>query len=345
MTYELLDTKTIDEVLSLLGRLWVEPKHLEHFNARTIDEVISLLNEYKEEARIIAGGVDLVSLMKNKVVTPKVLVNVKTIPDLAYIKEDAEGLKIGTLTTIRETEKSAIIRDKYPMLAEAAYSVAAPQIRNMATIGGNLCQEVRCWYYRRSPITGISFFCHRKGRKRCYAIAGKNTEHAIFNGNECHAACPSDLAPALVALGATLKVVSPDAEKMVPLDEFYTPVGNILKPNEMLTEIQIPAPMPGTKQRYLKFRLRKTIDFAISSVAAVITMESGVVSNARIVLGGVAPTPYRALGAEEVLRGEVVTEGVAEASARAAVSEAVPLSMNAYKVPIAKALVKRAIAE
>jgi len=264
---------------------------------------------------------------------------------MAYIKEDAEGLKIGPLTTIRDIEASPIIRDKYAILAEAAHSVAAPHIRKMATISGNLCQDVQCWYYRRSPITGRSFFCRRKGGELCYAVAGENAYHAIMGGNKCFAVCPSDMAPALLALGATLKIASPDGEKVVFLDEFYTALENILEPDEIITEIQVPAVSPGTKQRYLKFRLRKAIDFAISSVATVITTEAGRAASARIVLGGVAPMPYRALRAEDVLRGEVITENLAEIAAEAAVSEAVPLSMNAYKVPITKALVKRAIAE
>jgi len=151
------------------------------------------------------------------------------------------------------------------------------------------------------------------------------------------------MAPALLALGARVKVASPTGGRTVPLEEFYLPLGNILEPNEMITEVQIPTPRPSTKQRYLKFRLRKTIDFAISSVAAVITVEAGVVSQARIALGGVAPTPYRALRAEETLKGEAITESISETSARAAVSEAAPLSQNAYKVPITEALVKRAV--
>ena len=343
MTYELLDTKTIDEILSLLSRYWVELKHLEHFNARTIDEVISLLNEYKEEAKIIAGGTDLIRLMKSRVTRPKALVNIKTIPDLAYITEDAEGLKIGALTTIKDIEASPIIRDKYNILAEAAHAVATPHIRNMATIVGNLCQDVQCWYYRRPPITGRSFFCRRKGGELCYAVAGDNRYHAIIGGGECWAVCPSDMAPALVALDARVKITGSDEERIVPLEEFYTVLGNILKPNEIITDIWVPSLRPTTKQRYLKFRERKTIDFAISSVAVVITTENRVVTNARIVLGGIAPMPYRASGAEEVLKGETITESLAEIAARAAVSGANPLKNNAHKVPITETLVKRAI--
>jgi len=291
----------------------------------------------------MAGGVDLISLMKDGVVEPKALVNLKTIQDLTYIREDAEGLKIGALTSIDEIENARVIKDKYTMIAEAAHSVASPQVRNMATIGGNLCQEVRCWYYRRSPVTGTSFYCLRKGGKHCYAIAGRNEYHAIFRTGKCFAVCPSDLAPALIALEAKVKVARLDGERVVPLERFYTPLGNILEPDEIITEILVPAQPPDSKQKYLKFRLRKSIDFAISSVAASIIAESGRITKARIVLGGVAPTPYRAIRAEEVLKGQMITASVVEASAKAAVKEAKPLSLNAYKVPITEALVKRAI--
>lgn len=341
---KLFKTKVIDEALSLLSKYWVEPKHLEYFNARTIDEAVSLLGEY-EEAKIIAGGVDLTRLMKSSVVIPKVLVNIESIPSLAHIIEDAEGLKIGTLTTINDIEKSAIIRDKYNLLTQAAQSVAAPQIRNMVTIGGNLCQAVRCWYYTMSPVTGRSFFCYRKGGTHCYAETGDNRYHAIMGANECHAVFSSDMAPALLALEAKVKIASPNGERIIPLEELYTPLGNILKPNEVITELQVPTQRLGTKQRYLKFRLRRAIDPAISSVAAAITTEAGRVSSAKIVLGATAPHPYRSVEAEETLKGNVITESLAETAAKAAMSKAIPLSMNAYKVAITETLVKRAILE
>jgi xanthine dehydrogenase YagS FAD-binding subunit len=340
---EIFEAKTLDKALSLLSKQRKEQKYIEHFNAKTIDEAVFLLSWDMEEAKIIAGGVDLVGLMKNKVRTPKVLVNIKTIPGLTHITEDAEGLKIGALTTIKGIETSIIIRDKYSLLVEAAQSVASPLVRNMATIGGNLCQDVRCWYYRRSPVTGLSFFCHRKGGEQCFAANGENQYHAIIGGNQCHAVCPSDMATALLALGARVKIASPTGDKTVTLEEFYTPLGNILKPDELITEIQVPTPKLSNKQRYLKFRLRRAIDFAISSVASVITTEAGVVSQSRIVLGGVSPTPYRAISAEETLKGKVITVSIAETSAKAALSEAVPLSQNTYKVPITESLVRRAI--
>lgn len=343
MTYlELLDTETIGEALSLLSKYRVEPKHLEYFNARTTDEAISLLDKY-EEAKIVAGGVGLIRLINNEVIAPEILVNIKTIPGLAYITEDAEGLKIGALTTINVIETSAIIKDRYSLLAEAAHLVAAPQIRNMVTIGGNLCQDVRCWYYTLPPITGRSFFCYRKGGTYCYAETGDNRYHAIFSANGCHAAFSSDMAPALLALEAKVKIASPTGERIIPLEGLYTPLGNILNPNEMITEIRIPTPRPGTRQRYLKFRIRRAIDPAISSVAAAITAVAGKVSSARIVLGAVAPSPYRSVEAEETLKGNVITESLAETAAKRAMSKATPLRINAYKVAITEALVKRAI--
>jgi len=232
-----------------------------------------------------------------------------------------------------------------PILAEAAHSVAAPQLRNMSTIGGNLCQEVSCWYYRMPPVTGRSFFCQRKGGKQCYAVSGDNTYHTIINGGKCHAFCPSDMAVALIALDAKVKIVSQDGSKIIPLEEFYTAMGSILKPDEIITEIQVPHLRPSVRQRYLKFRIRKTIDFAIVSLAATLSMETGVVSDARIVLGGVAPTPYRAIAAEEAVKGNRITESVAEIAAKAAVGQAKPLAMNSYKLPIAEALVKKEILE
>jgi xanthine dehydrogenase YagS FAD-binding subunit len=343
LTYELLQRKTVDEVLLALSKYWGERKPLEHFNAKTIDEAISLLDNRAEGAKVIAGGTDLIRLMKNEVIAPKVLVNIKTIPGLANITEDAKGLKIGALATIKEIESSPMIRSKYPLLADTAHSVASPHIRNMATLAGNLCQEVNCWYYRRSPVTGKSFHCRRKGGEQCFAVTGDNRHHAIIGGNKCYAVCPSDMAIALSVLGAKVKIASPDGRRELSLDKLHIALGDVLKPNEIIIEIRVPALMPNTKQRFLKFRVRKTIDFAISSVAAVVTTEDGVVSRARIVLGGVAPTPYRALDSEEIIQGKVITESVANRAAKAAVSEALPLSMNAYKVPMTKALVKRAI--
>ncbi|MBI4284441.1 MAG: FAD binding domain-containing protein [Chloroflexi bacterium] len=320
-----------------------EPRYIDHFDARTLESALELLRRYGAAAKIIAGGLDVIGLMRKQVIAPQVLVNIKTVPGLVYTTEDAEGLKIGALTTIRDVETSEAIRQRYPILAEAAHAVGSPLVRNMATIVGNLCQDVRCWYYRRSPATGPSFFCRRKGGHECYAVDGENAYHAIIGADQCHAVNPSDMAPALLALRASLKIASPSNDRVVPLAEFYRPMGNILQPDEIITEVQVPAPLPGTGQCYLKFRVRQTIDFAISSAAAVIVTRAGVASEARIVLGGGSPAPYEAFDAEATITGKAITESLAEGAARAAVGHATPLAQNAYKVPITEALVKRAI--
>ncbi len=340
---ELFNTKTVEETLDLLSEYWVENRQLEFFNARTVGEAVSRLDQYSTEAKIIAGGVDLLRLMHRQIINPKALVNIETIPHLTHITEDAEGLKIGALSRISDLETSPVIREKYSLLSEAAYSVSSPQIRNMATIGGNLCQDVNCWYYRMSPVTGRTFFCYRKGGNNCFAVNGDNRHHAIIDVDTCHAVCQSDMAPALIALGATANIASPDGERTIPVEALYQPLGNILKPNELITEIKVPAPGPETSQKYLKFRLRKTIDPAISSVAAAITIKSGRVEQASIVLGGVAPIPYRSIKAQDALKGQILTESIAEIAAEAAVSNATPLSMNTHKLSITRALVKRAI--
>jgi len=344
MTYlELFNAKSIEETLDRLSKYWVEDRKLAFFDARTIDEAVSYLDKYAEGAKIIAGGVDLMRLMRNKIIAPKVLVNVETIPHIAGITEDAEGLKMGALTRIRDIETSSLISEKYSLLADAAYAVSSPQVRNMATVGGNLCQEVNCWYFRMSPITGRTFFCYRKGGTNCFAVNGDNRYHAIIGVDTCHAVCQSDMAPALIALEAEVNIASPGGGRTIPVAALYTPLGTILKTNELITEIQVPAPKPDTRQKYLKFRLRKTIDPAISSVATAITTEKGRVERARIVLGGVAPVPYRSTEAEAVLEGQVITESIAAKAASAALSRAAPLTMNSYKLSITKALVKRAI--
>lgn len=320
-----------------------EKKSFRHIDARTVEEAVSYLSIENVDARIIAGGVDLLGLMKKGIIAPQILVNIKTIPGLKYITEDSTGLKIGALTDITEITESEEIKQKYLVLSEAAKSIASPHIRNMATVAGNLCQETRCWYWRRSPHTGTTFYCLRKGGEHCYAITGENAYHSIFGETGCRSVSPSDLAPALIALGATVKITGKQGSKIVSLEDFYLPDANILEPDEIITEIQVPASVSNSRQRYLKFRIRKSIDFAIVSVAALVTMDAGKAVDARIVLGGVSSVPYRAKSAEEFIRGKILTDKVAEEAAVYSVVGANPLSKNAYKLPITIALVKRAI--
>lgn len=317
-------------------------KPLKHFNARTIEDAALAANE---KYKIIAGGTDCLSLLKNGVlpVYPEVLVNMKTVAGLAYIEEDAEGLRIGALAKLADIAGSPLVRERYNLFADAAKSIASPQIRNMATLGGNLCQDTRCWYYRCPSVAGEDYRCYRKGGRVCFAVAGDNRYHAILGGKGCFAVCPSDTAIALTALDAEIMVQGLGGERLIPIKDFYLIMGTVLKPGEIVTGVRIPKPPAGNKQRFIKFRLGKAVDFAIGSVASVITMVDGICREAGIALGAVAPAPVRAMAAEDAIKGKAVNATTAGEAATAAVAGSVPLSMNAYKVEIAKALVIKAI--
>ena len=346
MPHSLTDRKEIEEALSWLNRYWNRPAEPAFYDAKTVDEAVSLLEGYHGEAKIIAGGIDLLGLMKNEVLSPSVLVNIKNIPFIDGIEENSEGLKIGALARIHDIERSSILKENYPLLHEVAHSIGSPQIRNMATLGGNLCQEVRCWYYRRSPSTGISFICRRKKEgKPCYAVNGENENHAIFGEGECLAISPSDMATGLFALDARINTMSSRGERVIPIRSFYTPLGHILEPEEIIISVSVPKVRPQTRQNFLKFRARKAIDFSTISVSSVITSVSGSIRDARIVVGGVSPLPYEAVAAEQILIGESMTETITEKAAEAAVRDAMPLSKNGYKVPLVKTLIKRSILE
>ncbi len=346
MQHGLTDRKEIEEALSWLNRYWNRPSETTYYDARTVEEAVSLLEGYYGEAKIIAGGIDLLGLIKNEVLSPPVLVNIKNIPSMNTITENSEALEIGALTRIHDIERSPIVRETNPLLYEVAHSIGSPQIRNMATIGGNLCQEVRCWYYRRSPKTGISFICRRKKEGNpCYAMNGENENHAIFGEGECVAVSTSDMATGLFALDAKINTMSSKGKRVIPVRDFYTPFGHILETDEIITSLSVPRVKPCTKQSFLKFRPRKAIDFSTVSVTSVITSVGDVIQNAKIIVGGVSPLPYEAAAAEQILIGESMKESVAEKVAEAAVKDAMPLTKNGYKVPLVKALVKRSILE
>jgi len=322
-------------------------KRFEHFNAKTVDDAISLLEKYNGEAMVIAGGTDLIRILKDDVLPtyPKAIINLKTIPGLDYIKEENGTLKIGTLTKLHDISTSSLVKTKYSLLAEACRSVGSPQIRYMGTIGGNLCQHVQCWYYRASKSLGIAFRCLRKGGNVCYAISGDNRFHSIFGGKGCVAVCSSDAAVASTALGGSVKVKGPSGERVIPIDDFYTNIGAKLEIGDIITEIQIPEPQADSKQVWIKFRLRNSLEFAIVSVAAMLKLkaEDAICENAKILLGAVAPTPKRATEAEETIKGRAINEKTAEEASKMAVAKAIPLNHNAYKIAITKSLVKRAI--
>lgn len=316
----------------------------EHISAGTVEEAAFLLGSFGHRAALIAGGTDLLRHLKSRAcpLQPDVLINIKSIskPSLNYIVEDSAGLRIGSLTTLHHIEISELLREKYGILARAAQVSGAPQHRHMATLGGSLCQQVRCWYYRASRN---AFFCYRKGGNECYALDGDNRYHAVFGGECCFAVCPSDVAIALTAAGAEVKIFGMTGERAVPLEEFFTTLGNALKPDEILTEVRIPAPVPDSQGVFVKFGLRNELDPAIVSVAAVAAVEDGVCRSMRIVLGGVSPIPWIAVKAGEMLVGDRISRDRAESAARAVVEGATPLRMNAYKLDLIEALVKRAV--
>jgi xanthine dehydrogenase YagS FAD-binding subunit len=320
-------------------------RYFDHINTKSVAEAISVLKDYQGRAKLIAGGTDLLGELKDRVLVtyPEVLVNIKTIPDMDYIREEAGVLKIGALTKLREIAFSPIVKEKCSILAQASISVGSPQIRNMGTIGGNLCQDVRCWYYRYPHQIGGCVICRRKGGNSCGAMSGDNRYHALFEGKKCMAVCPSDTAVALAALEATIKVSGPNGDRTISIDELYNPLGNDIRVDEMITEVQFPVLRGGTRQSFSKFRLRNSIDFAIVSVASVISSSGGICEDARIVLGAVAARPIRAVEAEQAIRGKKIDTTSAEAASKAAVANAAPLSRNAYKIQIAQTLVKRAL--
>ena len=307
-----------------------------HINARTLAEAASALAGGK--ATVIAGGSELMGRLKEDVLPtyPETLVNIKTIPGLDYIKEEAGVLKIGAMTHLADIAENAAVNQRYAALAQAAGRVASPTIRFMGTIGGNLCQLHRCWYFRNH---NNRFNCVRKGGTTCFAMAGDNRYHSIFGAvSGCIAVHPSDIAPALVALNARILT---SKKRSIDAQEFWavkSPQSTVLAVDELITEIQVPAPASGSKSAFLKFALRKSIDFPVVNCA--VAVGGG---GTRICLNAVAPTPYRAMKGEQAIAGKTINEANAEAAGEAAVSEARPLPATKYKVQIAKTLVKRTL--
>ena len=326
---------------------WVSPTN--------IDEAVSLLKnapaggDADEAARPIAGGQDLLTTMKEYITRPTRVVNLKNIGGLDRIQGDGKkGLRVGALVTLTQLEESAEVRRSFPGLAEAAHSIATPQIRNLGTVGGNLCQRPRCWYYRLEEVV-----CLKKGGSECYAAKGENKYNAIFGGGPSYIVHPSDLAPVLVALGATLSVTGASGKRTIPLDKFFTLPSegnirreNVLRNDEIITEIQVPASAFAARSTYLKFKERDSLDFALASVAAAVEVAANkTVRQARVVLGGVAPVPWRAPKAEAFLVGKTLSRDVLAEAARLALDGAAPLAKNAYKVPLTETLVRRALAK
>ncbi len=318
-------------------------KNFKMAEPQTIDQVSALLSEKKEKYYLLAGGTDLLGEIKDEIIGPEVVMDLKSIPNLSYIKKEKAGVRIGVLTTVAELTENPAIKQDYPGLHEAALSVATPQLRNVGTIGGNLCQRPRCWYYRDPQIV-----CRKKGGSRCFATRGKNKYHAIFGGGTCHIVHPSDLAPALISLDAEISISTPKGDKTIPLADFYTlprvnvQKENILNPGEVVREIKIPLAKKGEKSTYKKIKERGGWDFALASAAIKGTISGNVFKDIKIVLGGVAPIPWRFEKAEKLVKGKKATENLLKRAAREALKDASPMTENGYKKELAEAVIYRA---
>ena len=327
-------------------------KAFEWTNPTTVNEAVKMLTvaspgDIDEAPRPIAGGQDLLTVMKDYTSRPTRLVNLKNIRGLNKITLNGRGLTIGALVTLTELEEHAGVRKSYPGLAEAAHSIATPQIRNLGTVGGNLCQRPRCWYFRLEEV-----ICLKKGGSECYAASGENKYNAIIAGGPSYIVHPSDLAPMLLALGATVTVMGSAGKRVIPLDKFFTLPSdgdirreNVLKNEEIITEIHVPASPLAARSTYLKFKERESLDFALASAAVAVRLTGRTVSDARIVLGGVAPIPWRVPAAEKFLVGKELKPDVLAEAAKLALADAQPLEKNAYKVPLTQTLVRRALAK
>ena len=330
-------------------------KAFEWASPATINEAVQLLksapatSDVDEGARPIAGGQDLLTTMKDYTTRPSRVVNLKGIRGLDRIQGNARtGLTIGALVTLTQLEENPVVRASFPGLAEAAHSIATPQIRNLGTVGGNLCQRPRCWYFRLEEV-----ICLKKGGSECYAAKGENKYNAILGGGPSYIVHPSDLAPMLLALGASVFVVGAEGKRVIPLDKFFTLPSdgnirreNVLKNDEIITQIQVPASPVAARSTYLKFKERESMDFALASVAAAVQVRANKsIAQARVVLGGVAPIPWRAPQAEQFLVGKTLNPDVLAEAARLALQGAQPLEKNAYKVPLTQTLVRRALAK
>jgi xanthine dehydrogenase YagS FAD-binding subunit len=327
-------------------------KSFEWTNPTTINEAVKLLavsgGDIDEAPRPIAGGQDLLTTMKDYTSRPARLVNLKQIRGLDRLTLNARGLTIGALVTLTELEEHAGVRKSFPGLAEAAHSIATPQIRNLGTVGGNLCQRPRCWYFRLEEVN-----CLKKGGSECYAAAGENKYNAIIGGGPSYIVHPSDLAPMLLAFGARVTVAGAAGRRVIPLDKFFTLPSegnirreNVLENDDIITEVFVPASALAARSTYLKFKERESLDFALASVAAAVQLGSNrTVRDVRIVLGGVAPIPWRVPAAEKFLIGKDLKPNVLAEAAKIALADAKPLEKNEYKVPLTQTLVRRALAK
>jgi len=316
----------------------------DYVSPKTQPQAFSLLGKAWGETEILAGGTDLLALMKDEVVTPKRLVNLKQIPGMRAVSNTKDGVSLGALATLDQLAEAPELKRNYPALAEAINEAASPQIRNLATLGGNLCQRPRCWYFRR----GLGLIPRDESGKDLVEV-GDNRYHAILaNDGPAKFVSPSTIVPALIAYGAKIQLAGPTGKRELPLEKFYVIPKTAderehdLQPNEIVTGVTLPAPR-GLRVANYELRQKAAFDWPLALSAVALKMNGSNVSSARVVLGYVAPVPWISSEAEQVLAGKSVSEGQAKAAADAALKNARPLSHNVYKVQLARVALKRAI--
>ena len=319
-------------------------KAFSYVNPKNEKEAIGALSAEPDKVMPLAGGQDLLARLKDYIAEPDRVVNVKGALDATVTPMPGGGLKIGAAMKIADLAEHAQVAKLYPAMALAATEVGTPQIRNQGTVGGNLNQRPRCWYFRNEE-----FVCFKKGGSVCFSPAGENQFHAIFGNGPSFIVHPSSLAVPSVAYGATFRLAGPKGERMVSAADYFTMptlqnvrTENVLAPNELLTHVILPAP-GAVKSGHYEVRYKESHDWPIAFATVVLTMAGDTIKSARVVMGAVAPVPWRSQAAEAALVGKPLNEATAAAAAEAALREARPLSQNAYKVQVAKTAVKRAI--
>ena len=320
--------------------------HFELFQPADLETAFELLDRWGDRGWTLAGGHDSLGWFKDRARRPDAVIDLEGIPELKGIREVGSGLEIGALTTLTEVERDPQVRARFGLLAEAARRVATPQIRNTGTLGGNLCQDTRCWYYR------YGLDCYRAGGNICYADTpvAMNREHCLFEADRCVAVTPSDTAPALVALDASIVIRNSRGERVVNAEDFFMPPSvdirrmTILEPGDILTAIRIPETWSGARFYFEKVADRNAWDFALVSVATAMRVDgAGTIEDVRIACGAVQCTPRRLHEVEALIRGRAQSEETAELAAAAAAHGARPLNYNHYKIPLMQNLVKRSL--
>ena len=311
-----------------------------YLRARTVDEAVRYLS--LDGARAHAGGTDLLGCLREHIFDVTTVVSIAGLKELTGIeKTPAGGLRIGSLTTIADVARHPVIKSKYRALSMAAAEVASPQLRHQGTIGGNLCQKPRCWYYRGE------FHCLRKGGDQCFAVDGENAYHCIFGGENCFIVHPTDTAPALVALQASVTIAGPNDRRTVAVENFHIPPSEdymretVLEPAEIVTEIVLPPPADGLRSSYRKVRARRTWDFALAGVALAIGFSGDQAADCRVVLSGAAPVPWRSAEAEKIVKEGQLDRNRAAKAAAAALKAAEPMAQNEYKIPLFRGLIEQ----